>query len=127
MFWGSFSNVSTQGMYVVKLAADGLFVPNLSQKVKIAAGDFEAVMIHKRGDYYYFFGSKSSSCEGADSKYHVLVARSENLTGPNVDKEGYAITDRGKGTLFLEGNACIAGPGHDARLIADDEGTDWFL
>src|SRR3546814_453043 len=80
-----------------------------------------------RGDYYYFFGSKGSCCEGADSKYHVLVARSENLKGPYLDKGGYAITDRGKGTLFIEGNVRIAGPGHNARLMADDEGTDWFL
>ncbi|HWK58590.1 MAG TPA: family 43 glycosylhydrolase [Parapedobacter sp.] len=127
LFWGSFSSAPTQGTYVVKLAADGLSVPDLSQKVKIAAGDFEAVMIHKRGAYYYFFGSKGSCCEGADSKYHVLVARSENLMGPYLDKDGYVITDRGRGTLFLEGNARIAGPGHNARLIADDEGTDWFL
>lgn len=127
LFWGSFSNAPTQGTYVVELADDGLSVPDLSQKVKIAAGDYEAVMIHKRGDYYYFFGSKGSCCEGADSKYHVLVARSENLMGPYLDKGGYAITDRGKGTLFIEGNARIAGPGHNARLIADDEGTDWFL
>ena len=127
LFWGSFSNAPTQGTYAVTLADDGLSVPELSQKVKIAAGDYEAVMIHKRGDYYYFFGSKGSCCEGADSKYHVLVARSEHLMGPYVDKAGYAITDRGKGTLFMEGNARIAGPGHNARLIADDEGTDWFL
>lgn len=127
LFWGSFSNAPTQGTYAVTLADDGLSVPDLSQKVKIAAGDYEAVMIHKRGDYYYFFGSKGSCCEGADSKYHVLVARSEHLMGPYVDKAGYAITDRGKGTLFMEGNARIAGPGHNARLIADDEGTDWFL
>lgn len=127
LFWGSFSSAPTQGTYAVKLADDGLSVPDLSQKVKIAAGDFEAVMIHKRGDYYYFFGSKGSCCEGADSKYHVLVARSENLMGPYLDKGGYAITDRGRGTLFIEGSARIAGPGHNARLIADDEGTDWFL
>ncbi len=127
LFWGSFSNAPTQGTYVVKLADDGLSVLDLAQKVKIAGGDFEAVLIHKRGDYYYFFGSKGSCCEGADSKYHVLVARSENLLGPYLDKGGYAITERGKGTLFIEGNARIAGPGHNARLIADDEGTDWFL
>lgn len=127
LFWGSFSNAPTQGTYAVKLADNGLSVPDLSQKVKIAAGDYEAVMIHKRGNYYYFFGSKGSCCEGADSKYHVLVARSENLLGPYLDKEGNAITSRGNGTLFLKGNDRIVGPGHNAQLIADDEGTDWFI
>jgi len=127
VFWGSFSNAPTQGTYGVKLAADGLSVPDLSQKFKIAAGDFEAVMIHKREGYYYFFGSKGSCCDGANSQYHVLVARSENLMGPYLDKAGKDIAERGNGTLLIQGNDRIVGPGHNARLIADDEGTDWFI
>ncbi|MFC3199076.1 family 43 glycosylhydrolase [Parapedobacter deserti] len=127
LFWGSFSNAPTQGTYAVKLADDGLSVPDLSQKVKIAAGDYEAVMIHKRDGYFYFFGSKGSCCDGANSQYHVLVARSNHLMGPYLDKEGNAITDRGKGTLLLKGNEKIAGPGHNAQLITDDDGTDWFI
>lgn len=127
LFWGSFSDAPTQGTYAVRLTDDGLAVPDLSKKVKIAAGDYEAVMIHQRDGYYYFFGSKGSCCEGADSKYHVLVARSENLLGPYVDKAGKAITERGNGTLFIEGSEQIAGPGHNARLITDDGGTDWFI
>jgi len=127
LFWGSFSNAPTQGTYAITLADDGLSVPDLSQKVKIAAGDYEAVMIHKRDDYYYFFGSKGSCCDGANSQYHVLVARSKDLMGPYLDRDGRPITDRGNGTLFIKGNERIAGPGHNARLIADDEGTDWFL
>ncbi len=127
IFWGSFSNTPTQGTYGVPLSDDGLSVPDLSRKFKIAAGDFEAVMIHKRNGYYYFFGSKGSCCEGANSQYHVLVARSENLEGPYLDKNGDDISERGKGTLLLKGNDTFVGPGHNARLIADDEGTDWFI
>ncbi len=127
LFWGSFSNAPTQGTYGVKLADDGLSIADLSQKVKIAAGDYEAVMIHKRSGYYYFFGSKGSCCDGANSQYHVLVARSKHLMGPYVDKEGRAITDRGNGTLLLQGDERIAGPGHNSRLVTDDEGTDWLL
>lgn len=127
LFWGSFSDAPTQGTYGVELAADGRSVPELSKKFKIAAGDVEAVMIHKRGDYYYFFGSKGSCCEGADSRYHVVVARSPDLRGPYLDKDGKDIAQRGNGTLLLEGNEMYAGPGHNARLITDDEGTDWLL
>ncbi|SEL61159.1 family 43 glycosylhydrolase [Parapedobacter koreensis] len=127
VFWGSFSDAPTQGTYGIRLADDGLSVPDLSRKVKIAAGDYEAVMIHKRDGYYYFFGSKGSCCEGANSQYHVLVARSAHLMGPYLDKEGRAITERGNGTLFIKGNELFVGPGHNARLIADDEGTDWFI
>lgn len=127
LFWGSFSNAPTQGTYGVALADDGLSVPDLNQKFKIAAGDFEAVTIHKRDGHYYFFGSKGSCCEGANSQYHVLVARSEQLKGPYLDRNGEDIKQRGKGTLFLQGNDKFAGPGHNARLIADDDGTDWFI
>lgn len=127
LFWGSFSQAATQGTYGVELAADGLSVLDLDRKFKIAAGDMEAVMIHRRGDFYYFFGSKGSCCEGADSKYHVVVARSENLRGPYLDRNGKDIAERGNGTLLLQGNETYAGPGHNARIVTDDEGTDWFL
>lgn len=127
LFWGSFSNAPTQGTFAVKLSDDGLSVPDLSAKVKIAAGDFEAVAIHRRGDYYYFFGSKGSCCEGANSQYHILVARSEHLLGPYLDRAGRPITERGNGTLLLQGNDRIAGPGHNSRIITDDAGTDWLI
>lgn len=127
LFWGSFSNVSTQGTYGVPLAGDGLSVPDLNQKFKVAAGDFEAVMIHKRDGYYYFFGSKGSCCEGANSQYHVLVARAADLKGPYLDKNGNNIAERGHGTLLLKGNEKFAGPGHNSRIVTDDEGADWLL
>ena len=127
LFWGSFSNAPTQGTYGIPLSDDGLSVPDLSRKFKVAAGDFEAVMIHKHAGYYYFFGSKGSCCAGANSRYHVLVARSEKLEGPYLDKNGDDISERGKGTLLLKGNDKIVGPGHNARLITDDAGTDWLL
>lgn len=127
LFWGSFSDLPTQGTYTIELAKDGKSVANINKKVKIAAGDWEAVMIHKRGQYYYFFGSKGSCCEGISSTYHVLVGRSENLLGPYVDKEGRPITERDRGTLLIKGNDKFVGTGHNARIITDDEGSDWFL
>ncbi|WP_240903078.1 family 43 glycosylhydrolase [Sphingobacterium sp. SGG-5] len=127
LFWGSFSSSSNQGTYGIELAPDGRSVPDLSKKFKIAAGDFEGVMLHRRDGYYYFFGSKGGCCSGASSTYHVRIARSTTLAGPYLDKNGNDIRERGKGTLFLQGNAMYAGPGHNARLITDDEGTDWFI
>src|SRR5690606_29034120 len=58
LFWGSFSDHDTQGTYGIEISPDGRSVPDLSKKFKVAAGDFEAVMIHKKDDFYYFFGSK---------------------------------------------------------------------
>jgi arabinan endo-1,5-alpha-L-arabinosidase len=127
LFWGSYSDAPTQGNYLIALSDDGTKIKEGAQKIKVAAGDIEAVMIHKNGDYYYYFGSKGNCCEGADTKYHVVVARSKQLSGPYLDKQGRPLTDRGSGSLFLKGNAHFVGPGHNAQLITDDEGQDWVL
>jgi len=84
-------------------------------------------MIHKRGNYYYFFGSKNNCCDGAASIYQVRIGRSEKLSGPYLDKNGKALTSWGNGTLLIEHNERFAGPGHNARIITDDNGNNWFL
>lgn len=127
LFFGSYSSSLNQGTYAMELTEDGFAMKNLNEKVKIAAGDFEAVMIHKRKDYYYFFGSKGGCCNGASSTYNVRVARSNTLLGPYLDKDGKSITERGNGTLLISGSDKYAGPGHNSRIITDKSGTDWLL
>lgn len=127
LFWGSFSSSATEGTYGVPLSADGLSVPDPKTKFKIAAGDFEAVVIHRRGEYYYFIGSKGSCCEGVNSTYRVMVARSKNLMGPYLDKNGNDVAQRGNGTLLLEKNEKFAGLGHTSRIITDSDGVDWIF
>jgi len=127
VFWGSYSNAPTQGTYGVELSDDGRSVPDLFKKFKIAAGDFEAVMIHKKGDYYYFFGSRENCCDGAQSKYHVRVGRSKDIHGPYLDKDGKDLKERNSGSTLIQPNAKYAGTGHNARLITDNAGTDWLL
>ena len=127
LFWGSFSNQSNQGTYGIPLDVFGLGVQDMNEKFKLAAGDFEAVVIHKRQGYYYFFGSKGTCCEGRNSTYHVMVARSENLKGPYLDKEGRNIAERGHGSMILQGNEEFVGVGHTSRIIKDDNGDDWIL
>ncbi len=127
LFWGSFSDLPTQGTYAIALTADGKKVKDYSTKTKIAAGDFEAVMIHKKDDYYYFFGSKGSCCEGSKSTYHVMVARSKSLLGPYIDKNGKSILERGNGSLVIKGSRRYTGPGHNSGVITDKDGNDWIL
>ena len=127
LFWGSYNNSATQGTYGVELSDDGKSVKDLSKKFKIAAGDFEAVNLFKKGDYYYFFGSKNNCCNGAASTYQVRVGRSTSLEGPYLDRLGKPLTTRGNGSLVLQRNDQYSGPGHNARLITDKNGTDWML
>ncbi len=127
LFWGSFSDAPTQGNFGIELTDDGLAIAPNAQKFKVAAGDFEAVIIHKRKDYYYFIGSKGSCCEGKKSTYRVLVGRSRTLQGPYLDKNGKDIAERGNGTLLLKGNSRFVGTGHNSRIISDDKDQDWML
>lgn len=127
LFWGSFSDAPTQGTYGIELDDNGTAIPDLSKKFKVAAGDFEAVVIHKQNGYYYFIGSKGSCCEGEKSTYHILVGRSKHLRGPYLDREGRDLTKRGSGTLLLRGNDRFVGTGHSSRIICDDRGKDWIL
>lgn len=132
LFWGSYNSGNTSiplvGTYVTELSQDGKSVLNFNNKTKIAASDFEAVMIHKRGDYYYFFGSKGGCCAGANSTYNVRVGRSISLTGPYLDKDGKDLAmSIGVGTLVLSKSLKFVGPGHNSKIITDKNGQDWIL
>lgn len=127
LFVGSYSNEPGNGTFGVQLSDDAKSVPDVSKKFKIAAGDFEATVIHKRGDYYYFFGSKNNCCNGANSTYQIRVARAKQLIGPYLDKNGNDIIHAGNGSLVLQRNTSFAGPGHNTKLITDKDGSDWIL
>lgn len=127
LFVGSYNNDPGNGTYGVELSADAKSVPDYSKKFRIAAGDFEATVIHKRGSYYYFFGSKNNCCDGANSIYQVRVARSKSLHGPYLDKNGNDIAHAGNGSLVLQRNSTFAGPGHNSAIITDKDGVDWIL
>lgn len=124
---GSFSRAQNQGIYLIELTDNGMAAKDLSKKTKLAAGDFEGTAIYKHDGYYYFFGSKGSCCNGANSTYQVRVARSTSLFGPYLDKEGNDIRQRGNGILLIKGNDVYAGPGHNANIITDEAGNEWFI
>src|SRR5690606_11479308 len=127
LFWGSFNNKPNQGTYGIPLRSDGLDISDPTEKFKIAAGDVEAVIIHKRNDYYYFIGSRGHCCNGAKSTYHMIVGRSKSLRGPYLDKNDRDLKSRGNGTILLQGNEKFVGVGHGSRIITDDNNSDWIL
>jgi arabinan endo-1,5-alpha-L-arabinosidase len=125
LFWGSF-----HGIFGIKLSNDRL--STIGNPFHIAGNAFEASYLIKRGDYYYYFGSRGSCCEGAKSGYNVAVGRSKSITGPYVDKDGKDLI-LGGGTMILMGNfpndkgsKLYAGPGHNT-IIKDDKGKDWMV
>lgn len=123
LFWGSY-----RGIYGIEIDKDMKTLKG--EKFQIAGDAFEATYIYRKNGKYYFFGSNGNCCEGADSKYRVSVAVSDNLRGPYLTRDGRAIINNGQeGTPFLYGDTNVGwvGPGHNAEIITDDEGRDFML
>lgn len=121
LFWGSFS-----GIYGIELTDDGLQVKPGEKPRQIAGTFMEGTYIHKRGRYYYLFGSAGTCCEGERSTYRVTYGRSENLFGPYVDKRGRSLMENHYEVMIHRSDDVI-GPGHNAEFITDDRGNDWII
>jgi len=122
MFWGSFN-----GIYATEITDDGLQVKDMNSKTRIAGNWFEAAYVHKRGNYFYLFASIGSCCDGDNSTYTTVVGRSQNLLGPYVNKSGNEMMYDNFEILLQGDKSRFVGPGHNARIVQDDEGTDWML
>ncbi|MEI6948777.1 arabinan endo-1,5-alpha-L-arabinosidase [Paraflavisolibacter sp. H34] len=127
-----------EGMKLVKLDNSLLSVAEPQQWVTISkrprdfntpdsmAGNaaIEAPFIFKKGKYYYQFVSWDYCCRAEKSTYKVVVGRSEQVTGPYLDKAGLAM-DRNGGTLVVEGNKEWHGAGHNSAYTFD--GKDYLV
>lgn len=120
LFWGSF-----YGIYGIELSDDGLSIKEGAKKVRIAGGAYEGVYIYKRNGYYYFFGSTGSCCEGKNSTYMTVYARSKSLFGPYLSSNGGRLLDN-KHDVLIKGNDRWAGTGHNAEFIEDRNGDTWI-
>ncbi len=118
--WGSWN-----GIWLIELTADGLAVKNINVKRQIAGTRFEAPYIYKRGKYYYLFCSIGACCEGENSTYETVVGRSTSVFGPYTTKDGKGMMDNAYELFLTSNEPCIA-PGHNSRIIEDEEGRTWM-
>lgn len=93
---------------------------------------YEGGYIIKKGEYYYYFGSAGTCCEGQNSTYRVMVGKSKSVQGPYIDHNGMPLTMSGNGTTYGElvvwggtNNPDVAGPGHNS-IVVDDAGEYWI-
>ena len=121
LFWGSF-----RGIYGIQLSDDGLSIKPGAQKVQIVGTLTEGTYIYKHDGYYYLFGSAGTCCEGLNSTYRVMVARSENLMGPYVNKSGRPALENNFMLVMQKSNK-VVGPGHNSEIVQDDAGQYWML
>jgi arabinan endo-1,5-alpha-L-arabinosidase len=122
MVWGSF-----HGIYGIELTDDGL--QTVGEKFKLGGDAYEGSYIYKKGDFYYYFGSTGSCCEGIKSTYKVRVARATSFKGPYIDKDGKPLLENG-GNLLLQANGGtlgFVGTGHNGDIFTDDNGDTWML
>lgn len=121
LFWGSF-----RGIYAIELSDDGLSVKEGAVKRQVAGTLTEATYIYKHDGYYYLIGSAGSCCSGLRSTYRLVVARSKNLMGPYVDKNGNPAMNNNFSEL-LHGSSTTVGPGHCSEIVEDDAGQTWIM
>ncbi len=106
-----------------KLSEDDTKLYALAQRF-VNSGAIEGPFIYHKGDYYYLFVSFDSCCQGTDSTYHVMVGRSEKVTGPYVDRDGTEMM-KGGGTQVTFPTNRWRGPGHNA--IFQENGQDYIV
>jgi len=76
-------------------------------------GSVEAPFLFKKGKYYYLFVSFDFCCRGIESNYKIMTGRSEQVTGPYLDRNGRDMKFGG-GSPVLTGNKNWPGVGHNA-------------
>ena len=123
MLWGSFF-----GFYIMELDVtdDVMITPKLDTKRQIAGNAYEGINLWKRDGYYYLIGSIGSCCEGQKSTYITVVARSKDLFGPYVDKQGGQMLDN-KHEVILHKNDRFVGTGNNSTLLEDGEKNTWMI
>lgn len=85
----------------------------------------EAPFVFKKDKYYYLFVSWDYCCRAEKSDYKVVVGRSENVTGPYIDKNGVAMFTGG-GSLVVQGdNKSWFGAGHNSAYTFN--GKDYIV
>jgi len=85
----------------------------------VNSGAVEAPYIIRKDNYYYLFASFDFCCRGDDSTYHVVVGRSETITGPYLDRDDVDMLSGG-GTQVTFPTERWRGPGHNAVLVDND-------
>jgi arabinan endo-1,5-alpha-L-arabinosidase len=106
-----------------KLSTEDETLYELARRM-VNSGSVEAPFIIRKGDFYYLFVSFDFCCRGVDSTYHVRVGRSENITGPYVDRDGVEMMNGG-GTQVTFPSERWRGPGHNS--ILQENGVEYIV
>ena len=126
LFWGSLGRGS--GIWAAELSDDGLSLREGAELNYIGGTNMEGTYIFKRDGWFYIFTSQGTCCNGAESTYHVLVARSRDIFGPYMSPDGeYLIYNKYHHTMLSKSpDAMFVGTGHNSEILVDDAGRTWM-
>lgn len=134
MVFGSFGGLIT----LIELTEDGTGLMGgleYQRENKVALGgyevfdlnNYEGSLIIKKDGWYYLFLSTGSCLSGTTSTYHVVVAKSQSVTGPYLDSNGRDMFGPNRGDpVVVPSTSGAMGTGHCA-VITDDNGDYWML
>jgi arabinan endo-1,5-alpha-L-arabinosidase len=123
LFFGSYYG----GLWVTELDESGTEAVGEATRVAID-NKFEGSYVVQHDGWWYLFASTANCCAGPTTGYSVQVGRSQEVTGPYVDRDGVPLDQSRAGgtpTLYQNGNAFI-GAGHNA-VVTDLAGQDWIV
>ena len=114
MAFGSFWS----GIRMVPLAWPGGLRADDAEPLLLAGGRegpnaIEAPTIVAHDGRYFLFVSIGACCRGVDSTYEIAVGRSDEVTGPYLDREGTPLVEGG-GTVLLSTDGDHVGPGGES-------------
>jgi arabinan endo-1,5-alpha-L-arabinosidase len=115
-FWSGLKMVRLELETGKPAAEDNPVIP-IAQRF-VNDGSIEAAFIILKDGFYYLFASHDFCCRGVDSTYHVVVGRSEAVTGPYLDRDGVEML-QGGGTQITFPTDRWKGPGHNGILLDD--------
>ena len=73
--------------------------------------DMEASFLWRKDGFYYVFFNRGFCCRGVNSTYEILMGRSQNITGPYLDKAGLDCFGGNGGTVLMQTDGDRIGPG----------------
>ena len=96
MSWGNWQS----GIDIIELSTST--GKPVSGTTHLVSGNVEGPGLYKSGGYYYLFYQRGLCCNGVNSSYYMVVARSTNITGPYTGERVFLPNQSGN----------IIGPGH---------------
>lgn len=113
----------------LRVGPEGSLSADPGTAVPVALPDrYEGAEVVRAEGAYWLFASASNCCNGPQTGYGVFVGRSEEPTGPFLDREGQSFLDPrvgGTPVLVQNGNGWV-GPGHNT-VVRDRAGAWWTL